>query len=171
MAQEHVVGKFIDGMVTGIVATLIVCLCFSHCNGQETGVETVVDTVVVHDTVRVDKPVEKRDTLLRYVKKKPILLHDTLYVLKDSDNLYTKDDSIYIPITQKEYSDDSTYRAWVSGYQPSLDSLNLYRKQTIITKTNTIRIKPKWSWGLQGGVYVTPKGLQPGIGIGAQYTF
>ena len=60
-----------------------------------------------------------------------------------------------IPITQKKY-ETSEYRAYVSGYEPCLDSIFVFQKT--ITETVTVRSngKPKVCFGIAVG---------PGYGI------
>ena len=76
---------------------------------------------------------------------------------------------VELPITQKVYG-DSTYRAWVSGYRPSLDSIEVYRKTIAIERT--LAQKPKrWSIGVTGGYGY---GLLHGrpdvfVGVGVSY--
>lgn len=56
-----------------------------------------------------------------------------------------------IPIMQKRY-DDSLYTAWVSGYDPALDSINLHLPEVTTTVTRTItKPAPRLSIGVQGG--------------------
>lgn len=75
--------------------------------------------------------------------------------------------NVKIPITQKVY-EDSTYKAFVSGYKASLDSFYIYPQTKIIT----IREKPKrWHIGITAGYGITPKGFQPYLGLGCTYTF
>ena len=75
---------------------------------------------------------------------------------------------VEIPIERKVYG-DSTYRAYVSGYMPSLDSLVI----TMPQQTIYIREKKKrWSVGVQAGYGVSMAGgvrLTPYIGIGLTY--
>lgn len=88
-------------------------------------------------------------------------------------NEVSKTDSadVVIPITQKVY-EDSLYRAYVSGFRASLDSLILYPRTEIVTLTNAKpKNEPKFSWGLQMGIGVTPKGVQPYVGAGIQLNF
>ena len=70
----------------------------------------------------------------------------------------------------KEYK-DSTYYAKISGINAYLEEIRVYPK-TIIQYINTneyIYIPPKkWSIGIQGGIGITPKGLQPYIGFGVE---
>lgn len=73
---------------------------------------------------------------------------------------------VVIPITQKVY-EDSTYKAYVSGYKASLDSFYIYPQ----TKVITIREQPqRWHIGITAGYGVTAKGLEPYIGIGISYS-
>ena len=75
-----------------------------------------------------------------------------------------------IPIVQKRY-DDSLYTAWVSGFEPKLDSIDL-RLPTIyetITKTIT-KPSPLVNFGIQvgGGYGVIHRQPDFYIGVGAQ---
>ena len=71
-----------------------------------------------------------------------------------------------VPIVQKRY-DDSLYTAWVSGFEPNLDSLRLHMPEVTTTITKTVREPtPLLTLGVQmGGGY----GLihrQPDIYVG-----
>lgn len=94
-------------------------------------------------------------------------------IISSDEEMITETDSTYeVPITQKVYG-DSTYTAWVSGFHVSLDSIVVRNKiithsvRETITKTK----KQRFTIGLQGGLYLTPKGFQPGIGIGGSWNF
>lgn len=82
-----------------------------------------------------------------------------------------------IPMERRVYEQDSVYRAVVSGFRPSLDSLVIFNKTTEVTTTNFVRKKPgKWSFGVTAGpsALVTPGGhLCGGLGasIGISYRF
>lgn len=76
-----------------------------------------------------------------------------------------------IPIIQKRY-DDSLYTAWVSGFEPNLDSINLRLPTITETVTKTIvKPAPRLSLGIQAGAGVGVFSRQPDIylGIGAQW--
>lgn len=76
-----------------------------------------------------------------------------------------------IPIIQKRY-DDSLYSAWVSGFDPNLDSINLRLPTITETVTKTIvKPAPRLSLGIQAGAGVGVFSRQPDIylGIGAQW--
>ena len=70
-------------------------------------------------------------------------------------------DTIELPKVQRVYSDDSTYRAWVSGYEPRLDSINVYRKTIKETVTITIPTKKKRTFWQRFNI-----GIQAGYGLG-----
>lgn len=80
-----------------------------------------------------------------------------------------REHGVLVPITQKVYR-DSTYTVWVSGYCASLDSIRTYiRSPVVITQHQTIKEVNRWGLGLQGGLGITPKGIQPYIGVGLYF--
>ena len=72
-----------------------------------------------------------------------------------------------IPIEQKRY-DDSLYTAWVSGFRPALDSIQLHQPEIVTTITETIVKKaPRLSIGLSVGPGVSiDKDHHMGIYVG-----
>ena len=87
----------------------------------------------------------------------------------NNDGEITETDSTYeIPITQKRY-EDSCYVAYVSGYHANLDSIFVRHKIITNNITTTITKKKRWTFGLQGGLYLTPAGVQPGVGFGVGF--
>lgn len=75
-----------------------------------------------------------------------------------------------IPIIQKRY-DDSLYTAWVSGYEPNLDSISLHQTEIITTITKTIvKPSPLITVGIQagGGYGVFNRQFDIYVGVGAQ---
>lgn len=154
-----------------IVGTLLLLL--GYCGGRHVkersvlkvgGVIQARDTII--DTIPYRVPVLVDSVVLRYNYVK-LPVKDTVLV-KGSATVYH--DSVYveIPITQKEYR-DSTYQAWVSGYNPSLDSINIF--QPTITLTEKIGSPNKrWGLGVQVGAgYGVGGRFQPYIGIGVSY--
>lgn len=120
-------------------------------------VKTVRDTLVIHDTITAYKPVPFN-----------VYVVDTLWVpvtVNKTDTVWAQ-----LPRTAKVYQ-DSTYRAVVSGFRPSLDTISVYQRTKVITVTNNVRIPPpRWSWGVQAGVGVNAGGsVTPYLGIGIQY--
>ena len=78
---------------------------------------------------------------------------------------------VEVPITSKHYG-AKEYDAWVSGYEPSLDSIKVYRETQYITETVTISKPPnRLSVGFQAGYGYgfKLKALEPYVGIGVTY--
>ena len=65
---------------------------------------------------------------------------------------------VAVPITSKHYGGDQ-YDAWVSGYEPSLDSIFVYSETQYVTETVTKSKPPnKWELDIIGGIdYNTAK--------------
>ena len=133
------------------------------------------DTVIYNDTIPYYKPIPKDSLIVRY--RTDILPVANKVSKRDDNNDSLLSQSVeqvggdsaavVIPITQKVY-EDSTYKAWVSGYEPQLDSIFIYQKTQVIN--HYIREKPKhWGVGLQIGYGCTGKELRPYIGIGVNY--
>jgi hypothetical protein len=60
--------------------------------------------------------------------------------------------AVEVPITSKHYGND-TYDAWVSGFEPSLDSIKVYRETQYITERVTISKPPnKWELDAAAGI-------------------
>ncbi|MBQ5979387.1 MAG: hypothetical protein IJL58_05155 [Bacteroidales bacterium] len=89
---------------------------------------------------------------------------------------YQDSAAVEIPIERKVYAEDSLYRAVVSGYRVSLDSLTIYPTTTTITVYKTVESrKPgRWSLGITAGpsVLASPSGqVHAGVGITAGLTY
>lgn len=123
------------------------------------------DTLVVHDTLVFEKPVVRdcivvrHDTVRLAVVREPIEQIDTFL-----DSV-----AVEIPIVQKKY-EDSMYTAWVSGYNPSLDSLRIYPPTYYITET-VYKKQRRWGVGAMAGVGFGARSLkvEPYIGVGIYY--
>ncbi len=124
--------------------------------------DTVRDTVVMTDTIVHNQPVVRESLVVRYrTVRLPV---DTVY----KDTVIRDSVQVVLPVTQKVY-EDSIYRAWVSGYNPQLDSIKVF------THTSVVHIrdeKPqnKWHIGISSGIGLTPKGIQPYVGLGITYS-
>ncbi len=109
--------------------------------------ETKIQTVVKLDTVLISAPI-------------------AVFLTFTNDTIHIGDTVV---MREQAYYEDSLYRAWVSGYRPKLDSIEVYPKTIYQTVTNDIyhAVKPKmkrWGLGLQAG-YGYPGGLYVGVGI------
>lgn len=124
----------------------------------------VSDTV--RDTVFYKVPVPVDSVVIRY-KTVRVNIHDTV-TTEICDTVIERAVETELPITQKEYR-DSDYRVWVSGFEPSLDSIQVYRR----TITNTVHIRNKWGIGIQvgAGYDFASKRVGPYVGIGVTYNF
>lgn len=113
-----------------IIVVLLASLIISLTNNkQEEIIKTTSDTITIVklDTVKVKIPTFIKETIV-----------DTIYLQN------AKKDGYMIPISQRYYKGND-YEAWVSGYKPNLDSINLFQKNTIntITNTTTKEVYPK----------------------------
>lgn len=156
--------KWIVGCVLVCSLCLNVVLCCEDGKGRIEGrMKTVTVRVTVVDTVTYRQPVARDSVVVRYVTRLTPIVRDTVH--------YTHTDTVRIrlPVTQRRY-EDSTYTAWVSGYEAKLDSIRVYARREIMTVTNRLRDKPRRiSLNLNVGYGITPKGTQPYIGFGVGY--
>ena len=131
----------------------------------KTEIVEVRDTIekISYDTIFFDRPIAYK------VKE---IKHDTVRITD------VKHDSvdIILPVIQKEYR-DSTYSAWVSGYQDvNLDSIEVYQKN-IFTEINNTKYVTKYKnrpFGFSIGLGVTyspvSNKIEPGVFLGITYT-
>lgn len=113
----------------------------------EIRVETKIKTAVKVDTVLISAPV-------------------AVFFAFTSDTIHIGDTVV---MREQAYYEDSLYRAWVSGYHPRLDSIEVFPKTVYQTVTNDIyhTIKPRkkrWGLGVQAG-YGYPGGWYIGAGV------
>lgn len=133
-----------------VILLLVACVLawFRPREAKETvRTETRIRTVVKTDTVLISAPI-------------------AMFFRFTSDTIHVGD-----TVVQREqaYYEDSLYRAWVSGYRPRLDSIEVFPKTVYQTVTNDIyhTVKPKkkrWGIGLQAG-YGYPGGFYVGCGV------
>lgn len=147
------------------LAAITALALFDTCHHRTTATivhrDTVRDTTTdtLREVITINRPTTTERTRTEYVR---VAVHDTLRdtIVRAHDG----EPSVTIPITQAHYR-DSLYEAWVSGYAPSLDSVRIYRT----TVTHTVRTRNRWNVGIQCGVGITPKGIQPYLGLGASF--
>lgn len=144
----------IIAFILGLWLATLICRCHHPTESEQPLRDTIVDTI------RVVKPVAKDSLVTRY---KVVEVERVNYV----DSVNTISEVVFdtvmvrLPIESKYYEGEG-YEAWISGYEPSLDSINVYNR--------SILPKPKrWSIGVQGGVGITPRGVQPYVGIGISF--
>lgn len=148
-----------------IFILLIACCIISFLGGYDYAskhcynIRTVTDTIIERETITAIP-----DTVYRTValgdKTVKVVVHDTL----------CKRDTVTIslPFVQKQYK-DSSYSAWISGYEPSLDSIRVFPKTTIIRESKVVRQKDR-RWGIYGGVGIgVSDRITPCVGVGIGY--
>ena len=134
--------------------------------------------VIKSDTVTVVKIKEVHDTLPQ-IKTEKVIKYITLK--GKTDTLLVKDsvqgDSMVFPVVQRVYTDDSTYRAYVSGVRvgefPKMDSIAVRQRLIERTITNTIERKQHWRFGVgvNAGVSIITGKPDMTAGFFAGYTF
>lgn len=121
------------------------------------------DTLLLRDTVRETVLVPK----VRYLTRV-----DTVLLKVPGD---TVEVPVMVPISRNVYEGED-YRAVVSGFRVSIDTIDTFRKTQILTNTfiqrGDVPGKPKrWGIGVSAGYALTPQGVKPYIGAGISYSF
>lgn len=155
--------KIIVAFAAGVTVGISICALLDkkgvlpyNCDMDHTKIESVM---IAQDTVIIYHPIAKTEHIIR---------HDTVrfpIIGEATPDSATVD----LPINQQIY-EDSTFRAWVSGYDVALDSIEVYPTREIITLRPRCKEK-HWHLGPQMSVGVTPGGLQPMVGIGITFSF
>ncbi|MFA5434054.1 MAG: DUF6808 domain-containing protein [Candidatus Paceibacterota bacterium] len=103
-------GILLVGIIIGIVCSLII----------RSKLTAPIRTVIKYDTIRITEPQSEK---IIPVAVKKFTTVPTLLTISDTIKVpYYVRDTLMIPIEQKYYAGDS-YKAWVSGYNPKLDSI------------------------------------------------
>lgn len=164
----------------------------NHCNHFRGVTKMIADTVVVRDTVRGVMPTEKDSKVVGTVALPFVpspFREGTNYAKLTDDGGKTgttettatggeevgkigSNDTVWatVPRTQKRY-EDSTYTAWVSGYEPRLDSIEVYRRTVFMTKTETATSRKRLSLGLTGGFGYGVITRKPDVWLGVGVTW
>lgn len=142
------------------IGLLALVFLFGYNRGRNAANKPIterVDTLIIRDTIRPEAKIITRRVVdsIPY----PVAVHDT----------------IYLPRTQI-ITGGEDFTAWISGYEPKLDSIEVYPEVKIITKEipYEVRVTKRWSIGPQIGLGVcaTDNGIKPApyIGIGVSYS-
>lgn len=121
------------------------------------------DTLLLRDTVRETVLVPK----VRYLTRV-----DTVLLKVPGDTVKVP---VLVPISRNVYEGED-YRAVVSGFRVSIDTIDTFRKTQTLTNTfvqrGEVPGKPKrWGIGVSAGYALTPQGVKPYIGAGISYSF
>lgn len=158
-------------IVFSVLAAAVIFLCGyelgrkSHFERANEGVKTKVVQVIKRDTIKLEKPV-----YLNRVVKEFVLVpaRDTVRV---ADTLM-----IALPREVKTYG-DSTYSATISGIEPRLENIEIYRKfETQIVTVTQVQKLPRWGLGVVAGpgVLIDTRGRVHGglgVSVGIRYSF
>lgn len=122
-----------------------------------------IDTLIIRDTITHYMPQyvhrHTRDTIRVPIRE---TIHDTV--------------AVYLPRETRVY-EDARYRAEVSGYEPSLDRIDIFTQTQVVTKdvTQVVKQKTRWGLGISAGYGVTINTTDqtfrpaPYIGVGIHY--
>ena len=157
---KHIIISTLIGIIVGILFCVGLKYCHNIDNGDSPKTVVEMDTTIIvkNDTIVINKPIELEKTIIKY---------DTI----------TKD--TILTYEQKTYG-DSNYVAYVSGYSPRLDSINIFCKDTTrtITITNEVEKKQSWAskhlgWGitLGGGYGLVNQRFDLFVGVGGIIRF
>lgn len=144
---------------------LIACCIISFLGGYDYAskhcynVRTVTDTIIERETI-----ISVPDTVYREValgdKTVKVVVRDTL--------CKTDTVEVALPFVQREYR-DSNYNAWVSGYEPALDSIKVFPRTMTVKERVTVKDKAR-RWGIYGGVGIgVSDRITPCVGVGIGY--
>jgi hypothetical protein len=130
---------------------------YSRCQRKPVIESVERDTVVVYDTIPHYYPTPKDSVRTKWVTRWLPASTDTIDHFIDANNMdhyadTSKMIAVEVPITSKHYG-SKDYDAWVSGYEPSLDSIKVYQRTEYITERITISKPPnRWELDLIGGL-------------------
>lgn len=143
-----------------VLALCLLCFVAGRCTKKaERELVCKTDTFIRVDTLKERVPYPVYETLIQTV---PELF--PVYITLEGDTV-REPIFVPVPIVQKEYLTDN-YRAWVSGHNPSLDSIDIFQKTIYITE----KVKPRrWGIGVTAGYGIGKHGLSPYVGIGGFY--
>ena len=144
----------------------------------------VRDTVTVRDTVPFYYPKPRDSVVIRYDTIKTGGPHPDLPQGEGVDSMQDHPlpslvegqggGSVILPITSNTYEGDG-WRAHVSGFRPRLDSLLIFPERQTITirdpPTTGGASRQRWTLGVQAGYGITPRGMQPYLGVGLTWHF
>jgi hypothetical protein len=136
-----------------------------------TGSETVTVTVI-HDTITITTPAPVLVAETGQIRAKLPVAELPVIELSIIDSLPAVADSaeVIIPVSTKIY-EDSLFRAVISGYNVSLDSIQIYRQTVYVDRWHEgVKAKTRrWALGVQVGYGTDFKGMHPYIGVGVSY--
>lgn len=196
--KDNIVGVMVAAVFAGFCLGAGLA---NHCNhhSRDGKGKVTVDTVTVRDTVRITEP-SAADSVVTGVIRVPVALPTEPTVPKAEIEVFepgrlsevldghavnkggseaqetgktARTDTVWavVPRTQKRYV-DSTYMAWISGYEPRLDSIEVYQKTVVVTKSVEERVKNRrFNVGLTGGFGYGVFTRKPDVWVGVGCTW
>lgn len=148
-----------------IVLTFLLSISVNRCSTNRDK-NREPEIVIKTDTIKI----VKIDTVT-IIKPKPIYskVVDTIFVkCTDTVNHY-----VSIPIEQKTFQ-GTQYKAYISGFKPQLDSINIFNKTEYIYVNKEVeklvyQRKKNFGIGVQAGYGICGDKLSPYFGIGVSY--
>ena len=149
------------------IITIVVVLAIAFLLGRYTvkpTIEEIVTEKVIVDTLVIENPVVDTVTHIKYVKR---YLPTTI---EKVDTLIVRDSiKVYVPINKYLFEEPNKYRIEASGYEVSLDKVELFPKTVYKTETKVVKKKPRFGIGVQVGYGICGDRVSPYVGIGIQY--
>ena len=149
------------------IITIVVVLAMAFLLGRYTVKPTIKETItekVIVDTLVIEKPVVNTVTHIKYVER---YLPTTI---EKVDTLIVRDSiKVYVPINKYLFEEPNKYRIEASGYEVSLDKVELFPKTVYKTETNVVKKKPRFGIGVQVGYGICGDRVSPYVGVGIQY--
>lgn len=173
MARRVII--YVITFIVGVVLGICVEFGWERCTDDDVGGCGTDTAMVVYDTVKVSLPQVKDSMVVRYVTRvlKKVVT-DTNWVqrprMPGEDTVeyvenYVPPDcvAVCVPISQSVYSGEN-YRAWVSGYDAKLDSIEVYRKEVTLQ-----RKQGRIGCVVGVGLGTTGKDVAPFVGVTIGY--
>jgi len=169
------------GSVVFLIGAVVGCQTHAHFNPVD-AVPLIgkSDTVTVRDTLRVPVPYPVLTQDAGTVTVRPLTHSDSVKIAanvkagvtptKKTDTPILKPSGdLDIPISRKTYS-TAEFKAVVSGWRPSLDSMTVYPKTQVITNTVEVRKKSHLSITIGPTALYDGTKVTGGIGVTAGFT-
>ncbi len=143
-----------DSLLFSLVLILLLCGSFfiGYHKGRGNGPYPPMNVEYRRDTVTLEKPVPVS-----------VFYSDTVY-LPVIDTVRLRDTLYFAAVRESRVYEDSLFRAVVSGYRPSLERLEVFRTERVVT------VRRRWGFGvgIGPGLVISPDGRAHfGIGVTA----
>ena len=148
-----------------IIGVILIAFLLGRYTIKPTTKEVVTEKTII-DTVIITKEKLSVDTIthVKYVERYLPTLPD------QQDSLIIRDTvKVYVPINKYIFEEPNQYKIEASGYEVTLDKVELYPTTVYKTETKIVKKKPRFGIGIQVGCGISRHDISPYIGIGIQY--